>query len=141
MRLRMITLLPLLLVAGLAGCSDAKKEMSKYDYAMEKIGKRWVAVRKNFATETPPNIYLGVILNKDFDDLVGAMERTYSKSNRDEVLPRLKKLAKKFKADMDAMVDIRFGTTKLMPGATMEGVGEAIEEAYAEFQEIEKLVK
>lgn len=141
MRLRMITLLPLLLVAGLAGCSDPKKEMSKYGYALEKINKRWVAVRTNFATETPPNIFLGVVLKKDFDDLVSAMERTYNKSNRDEILPRLKELAKKFKADIDAMVDIRFGTTKLMPGATMEGVGEVIEKTYVEYQEIAKLVK
>lgn len=140
MRLRMITLLPLLLVAGLVGCKDPKAKMSRYEYALEKINKRWEVVRRNFETETP-NIYYGVVLKKDFDDLVIAMERTYKGSNKDEVMPKLKELTKKFKADIDAMVDTRFGTTKLMPGATVEGVSEVIEKAHAEYQEIAKVVK
>ena len=137
----MITLLPLLLVTGLAGCGNGKSEQSKYHYALEKINKRWVAVRRNFATEDPPNIFLGTVLKKDFADLVIAMERPYKASNRDEVLPRLKELSSKFRADIDSMVDISEGHTRLFPGATNEGVGEAIEKAYVEYKEIEKLVK
>ena len=141
MRLGMITLVPLVLLAGLAGCSDPKKTMSKYEYALDKIEKRWVAVRKNFAEEDPPNIFLGTVLKKDFQDLVIAMDRTYDGSNRDEVMSKLRALSKKFGEDIDSMVDTRFGETKLMPGAKNEDVVEAVEKAYAEYQELVKLVR
>ena len=141
MRLRMIVLLPLLLVTGLAGCGNGKTKQSKYQYALEKINKRWDVVRRSFETDEP-NIFFGIILKKDFADLVTAMERTYKASNRDEIVPRLKKLAKKFYADTDAVVGrTAGGGAVLQPGKTIEDVDKVIEEAYAEYQKIEKLVK
>jgi hypothetical protein len=142
MRLRTMTLLSLLLVAGLAGCSDPKAKMSKYRYALEKINKRWVTVRKSFQSEKPVIYLCRPVLKQDFSELVSAMERSYKASNRDEVLPKLKALAKKYMTDIDAVVHrTPSGGAVLAPGATIEGVSEIVSKTYAEYQEIEKLVK
>lgn len=141
MRLRTITLPSLLLVAALAGCSDPKAKMSKYHYALEKINKRWETVRRSFQTEKPV-IYLCPILKKDFYDLVIAMEGSYTASNRDEVIARLKEVANKYTSDIDAVVRrTPSGGAELAPGATVDRVRDIITKTYAEYQEIDKLVK
>ena len=141
MLLRMTTLLPLLLVASLAGCRDRAVEQSRYHYHLNKLNKRWVAVRNNFQTETP-DVYLVTVLNRDFAELGAAMRRTYKGSNRDELLPRLKELAMKFSAGINPLVGrTSSGGAILKPGATTDDVRDVIEKTYAEYQEFAKLVK
>ena len=140
MRVRMSILLASLLLVALAGCKAKAKKMSEYPYSVEKLDKRWGVVRKSFQSDKPQLIFGGV-LTKDLEDVVDAMERTYNEANRDEVMAKLKELTRKFKADMLALVDARTPSPKLMPDATLEDVGEAIERAYQEYQEVRKLLE
>ena len=143
MRLRTSTILSLSLVllAGLGGCKDRRAALTKYHYALEKLNKRWTVVRDSFKT-SEPNVYLVTVLQKDFADLVTAMERTYTASNRDEVVPKLKELATTFTADINAVVGrTASGQAELKPGATTQDVSKVVEKGYADYQELEKLVK
>jgi len=136
----MSILLGSLLLVGLPGCKDKAKKMSQYPYSLEKLDKRWGIARKSFQSDKPEIIF-GRVLLKDLDDVLEAMQRTYKASNSDEVIAKLKELHRKFRADMRAMLDTSSIPIKLMPGVKVGDVGEAIDKAYAEYQEFVKLVK
>ena len=140
MRVRMSILLASLLVAALPGCKGKAEKMSEYSYFLKMLNNRWEIARKSFQSDKPKIGYAPVLL-KDLSGAVDAMERTYTEPNSDQAIAKLKELNRKFKADMNAMVSTRSGKAELMPGATVKGVGEAIEKAYQEYQEFRKLVE
>jgi len=140
MRVRMSILLASLLLVALPGCKGKAEKMSEHPYFLKMLNNRWEIVRKSFQSDDPKIDYAPVLL-KDLSGAVEAMTRTYTEPNRDQAIAKLEELNRKFKADMSAMVSTRGGTVTLMPGATVEGVGEAIEKAYQEYQEFRKLVE
>jgi hypothetical protein len=139
MRARLSILLASLLLAGLAGCKGKTKKLSEHPYFLDMLNKRWGVVRGSFQSENPDIGFCPVLL-KDLSGAAEAMSRTYHGPNRDQAIAKLKELTGRFRADLDTKVIMRGGTVTLVEGATVKGVGEAIERAYQEYLEFQKLI-
>ena len=91
MRVRLSILLASLLLAGLPGCEDKAGEISEHPYFLRMLDNRWEIIRKSFKSDKPEIGYSPIIL-KDLSGAVEAMERTYTKPNRDEAIARASEL-------------------------------------------------
>ena len=139
MRTRIGILLGACLLAGLVGCKDEAKEMSRYPYFIKTLDRRWGIARKAFQSEAP-GLNICFVLVQDLDGAVGSMEYSYHRPNRDEAIARLKAIAQAFKADLSKTVDMRSEQVKLLPGVSTQAVGDAIEKAYQEYQQFKPMV-
>lgn len=140
MRMRLSILLASLVLAGLAGCKGKAETLSEHPYFLRMLDNRWGIIRKSFQSDKPEIGYSPIIL-KDLSGAVGAMKRTYTKPNRDQAIAKLEAFRKKFRAELEAKVDMRYGTVRLRPGATVAEVGEVMERGYQEYLEFKKLLE
>ena len=126
-------------LAGLPGCKSETETISGHPYFLKMLDNRWEIIRKSFKSDKPEIGYTPIVL-KDISGLVDAMRRTYTKPNRDQAIAKLEAFRKKFRAELEAKVDTRYGTVRLMPGATVAEVGEVMERGYQEYLEFKKML-
>ena len=126
-------------LVGLAGCKDKAEEMSEYPYFLKMLNGRWEYARASFKTDKP-RIGFVVVLLKDIDGAVEALEWDYQGANKKEATAKLKDVAKKFREDLADKVDMRGTTVVLLPGVTAEQVAQAIERAHKHYLEFQPMV-
>jgi len=128
------------ILSALAGCKSKAKEMSTYPYFIKMMDSRWDFARNSLGSAEPDVSFCPVLL-KDLDGIVEAVEATYHRSNKQQLIDKVKDIARSFRADLDPQVDMRYGHVTLKPGATAEDVSKSVETAYQKYLEFRKMVK
>lgn len=139
-RIRLAAMSVALLCPVLAGCSDEADRMSRYPYFIETLNGRWEIIRKSFASPQPDIGYAPVLL-KDLSGALEIMEKTYSGSNRDAAVVKLREVYSQLYAELHAQLLMRGGTVTLKPGATVKGVGESLDKGYQKYTQFQALVR